>query len=140
MATLQATTSRFAWKPEFSVGIDSIDSQHKQLIALVNRLNESMAAGRGREVLGAIFEELVAYTGRHFADEERFMTGIRYPELSAHSAIHRSLTEKVVALRGKFQNGPVANSLEVYDFLQAWLTDHILRSDQAYAAYYRQKK
>ena len=136
MATLSATP-QFAWKPEYSVGVDSIDAQHKQLIALTNKLNEAMAAGQGRAVLGAMFDDLIHYTERHFAEEERFMSSIRYPELAAHTAIHRSLTQKVFELRAKFQSAPIANTLEVFGFLKAWLTDHILRSDLAYARYHR---
>lgn len=138
MATLSASTP-FGWKPEYSVGIEPIDTQHKRLIALINKLNEAMAAGRGREVLGATLDELILYTKRHFAEEEQFLAGIRYPDLAAHSAIHRAMTDKVVALQVKFQSGPVANTVEVFGFLKAWLGEHILRSDLAYAKYHRSR-
>ena len=131
--------SQFVWKPEYSVGVDSIDNQHRKLIALINNLHEAMATGRGRDVLGTLLDELILYTKRHFAEEEQFLAGVRYPDLISHAAIHRSMTATVVALREKFQREGIANTVEVFEFLRTWLSDHILRSDLAYARHYQQR-
>jgi hemerythrin len=138
MPTLSAN-SQFVWKPEYSVGVAALDSQHKRLIASVNTLNEAMAVGRGRDVLGPLLDELIAYTKRHFAEEEQFMASFGFPDLAAHAVIHRRMTDKVVALRAKYQNGTIANTVEVFGFLKSWLVEHILRSDLAYARSYRER-
>ena len=33
------------WKDEYSVGIDAVDYEHKELIDLINRLHEELDAG-----------------------------------------------------------------------------------------------
>ena len=93
----------------------------------------------GGEVLGATLDELILYTKRHFAEEEQFLAGFRYPELASHAAVHRSMTDKVIALRNGFQRDGVANTVEIFEFLRTWLSDHILRSDLAYARHYHQR-
>jgi hemerythrin len=62
------------WGPKLSVGVPQIDDQHKKLIELVNRLNEAMIAGHGRDLIGSTLSELVKYTQYHFACEERLMS------------------------------------------------------------------
>ena len=59
--------SLLTWSPMFSVGVKEIDDQHKKLIDLANRLNDQMAAGKGKEILDKIFQELVAYTVSHLS-------------------------------------------------------------------------
>ena len=132
--------SHFLWKPEYSVGVEFVDTQHKKLIGIINQLSDAMAAGRGREVLGPILDELVLYTKRHFADEEKFLANFRYSDLAAHTAVHRSMTNQVIALRAKFNTGPIGNTVEVFNFLKAWLRDHILQRDMAYSREYLQRK
>jgi len=62
-----------------SVNIQSIDEQHKKLVALVNNLNDAMSSGKGQLIMGKILDDLVAYTKTHFATEERLMTTHTYP-------------------------------------------------------------
>ena len=39
------------WQDKYSVGIAQIDDQHKQLIIMINELNDAMLAGKGKDVL-----------------------------------------------------------------------------------------
>ena len=44
--------SAFEWNDRLSVGVKSIDDQHKELVRMVNQLAEAMAKGQGKDVLG----------------------------------------------------------------------------------------
>ena len=59
-----------AWDQGFSVGVGSIDEQHKKLIGLLNDLHDAMRFGKGRDVLGKVLAELIDYTAYHFRTEE----------------------------------------------------------------------
>lgn len=46
------------WNNEISVGISSIDEQHKQLVNMFNELNDGLEQGRANDVLAKIFAGL----------------------------------------------------------------------------------
>jgi hemerythrin len=129
----------FPWKDEYSVQLQEIDTQHKRLVQMVNDLQDAMASGQGRAVLGRILDELISYTRTHFAAEERIMQQCGYPDLSQHQEEHRDLATKVSAFRNEFQAGRAAITVQLMQFLKNWLTSHIMGSDQRYSPYLRQK-
>ncbi len=47
------------WKDEYSVGIDAVDYEHKQLIELINRLGEELAAENSKLTVPAFFGDLL---------------------------------------------------------------------------------
>jgi hemerythrin len=51
----------FPWKGKYSVGIASIDRQHRQLVGYLNELFVALNAGKGKEALGEIFSGLIGY-------------------------------------------------------------------------------
>src|SRR4051794_26408741 len=85
----------FEWKPEYSVGINSIDGQHQNLFVLARDLHTAMSSGQGKLAVGRILDRLVHYTATHFAHEERLMEQCQYPGLANHQMEHRVLTQKV---------------------------------------------
>jgi len=131
--------SLLTWSPMFSVGVKEIDDQHKKLIDLANRLNDGMAAGKGKEILDKIFQELVAYTVSHFATEERLMATHNYAETAAHKEAHKKLIETVAELKRKHDSGDNVLTSQVMTFLRDWLTKHILNTDKAFGRALNQK-
>lgn len=55
-----------------------IDDQHKKLIEQINILHSAMREGKAKEVVGAILEELRAYTKYHFSNEEKAFERYNY--------------------------------------------------------------
>ena len=68
------------WTDELSVGIESIDEQHKKLVNMINALNDAMLTNSSNELLGTIFTGLAAYTQKHFAYEENMFAEYNYPD------------------------------------------------------------
>jgi len=129
----------FEWKPQYSVKIASIDGQHQNLFRMAEELHASMTGGQGKAALSRILDRLVQYTQVHFAHEERLMSLHRYPELSAHTAEHRALTQKVLAFQADFESGKALMTVQVLHFLKDWLSHHIAESDQKYAPFLRER-
>ena len=69
----------FPWKPEYSVGIEKFDRQHKVLVHFLNELYEALQAGQGRKALAHVLNGLIVYTNTHFAAEEKLMERYGYP-------------------------------------------------------------
>jgi hemerythrin len=123
----------FEWKDDYSVGISSIDGQHKNLFALGRELFKAMSTGQGKAALGPILDRLVQYTAVHFAYEERLMEVNHYADFAQHKAKHDSLTKQVLAFQADFHAGRVSMSVQVLQFIKDWLEKHIKVSDCAYA-------
>ncbi|MEJ5347836.1 MAG: bacteriohemerythrin [Desulfosoma sp.] len=123
------------WSSEYSVGDFDLDQQHQKLFKLVNRLNEAMQLGQGQSMLEKVLAELVDYTGKHFEAEEKAMERAGYPDLDQHREIHRKLVQKVTQMVERFQNGETRLTLELLNFLEKWLKQHILGADKKYAPY-----
>jgi hemerythrin len=126
------------WDQSFSVGVASMDAQHRNLIELLNTLHDAMTAGRAREVLGSILERLIEYTKIHFSREEEFFTAYAYPEAAQHIREHAVLTEKVLQLQQDFAAGQLATSIELLGFLEEWLKKHIKGTDARYSAFFKE--
>ena len=76
----------FVWDDAYSVGVASLDAQHKVLIDLINRLH--VIEERGGDLSG-VLDRLDWYVRHHFAVEEALMRGAGYQRLTAHIAEHR---------------------------------------------------
>lgn len=129
----------FEWKPQYSVSIASIDGQHQNLFRMAEELHLAMCSGQGKPVLAKILDRLVQYTKVHFTHEERLMSIHRYPELAAHAAQHRALTQQVVTFQAAFEGGKALITVQVLQFLKDWLRNHIAESDQKYAPFLKEK-
>lgn len=131
--------SLIEWSDTLSVGIATIDEQHKRLITLINELHAAMLARQGVERLGHIFSELIDYTESHFTYEEELFDSHGYESSTQHKAQHRALTARVYELKAQFESGSTAVALEVSNFLRDWLREHIIGNDKKYAKYLRER-
>jgi len=123
----------FAWKDEYSVGIDEIDRQHRSLIHMINDLYEAMQDGSSGAVLTPILAALKDYTAAHFATEELCMREAGYPGLEQHRQEHAVMTAKIAELDAMHRSGKRAVSIQVLLFLRDWLASHICETDRRMA-------
>ena len=126
-----------SWNQSYLVNNATIDGQHRRLVDLINELADAMDAGKGREALGGVLEELVDYAATHFGDEEKIFAATAYPDVRAHRAQHESLTQQVLKLREAFRSGANVLSADTLSFLREWLNGHILGTDKGYMPYLR---
>lgn len=127
--------SLISWDKSYSVGIQSIDEQHKRLFNLLNALHDAMKQGKGTSAAQGVLSELVDYTRTHFAAEETMMQKFAYPGLEQHRMVHRELTARVTAFQEEYRSGRAALSVSLMDFLQSWLTHHIYGMDKGYSGF-----
>lgn len=119
------------WSESLATQLPEVDSQHKRLIELINRLGELHAHKCTTKSILAVLEELRLYTVYHFSAEEELMR--QYPVSAAHYAMH------VKAHKGFIDRLENASELvstspdDVVDhllaFLVKWLVLHITGVD-----------
>lgn len=124
------------WSAELSVGIDSIDEQHKKLVNMINALNDAMLTDSSNELLGKIFTGLAAYTQKHFSYEENMFAEYGYADSEEHKRQHTELINQLVELKKKFIENPQGTiSADLMQFLKRWLTNHIMKTDKEYTEF-----
>jgi len=127
------------WSTSLSVGIDSIDSQHKLFIDLINELYRQMHSGSAKQAVGSALAKLIDYTGTHFLYEEKLFSKHGYTELESHKEIHSQMVAQVVEFQEQFKKGEKDVSLDLLEFLKDWLIDHIKKTDMQYSPFLQSK-
>lgn len=120
------------WSDGYSVGVKSMDEQHKGLVKALNDLHAAMMTAKDRSVTGDLLRTLVHYTQQHFAAEESLMRRTGYPEFAAHCGKHKDLTGQVMKFVGRYERGEIAVNVDLLMFLRDWLMSHIQKSDREY--------
>ncbi|GAB4254125.1 MAG: hypothetical protein Kow0065_00800 [Methylomicrobium sp.] len=123
------------WNDNLKLGIDSIDKQHKQLLSMINRLDEAVALGHDSQTISDLLDDLIDYTRYHFEHEERMMQDANFDNAlyQEHKIEHQKFVETIVeAHRQQLDNTSfMLNNL--LDFLFDWLYRHILGTDKRMA-------
>lgn len=76
------------WSPEFELGVEAIDSQHRELIDRINQLLDAVRRGKGREESINLLNFLQEYVVLHFQSEEAYMRRHGYQDYAAHKEMH----------------------------------------------------
>lgn len=130
-------TGPVAWHDSMSVGITAIDSDHQELIHLLNAYREVVLRPVPRvQDLGPVLDALTHYVDDHFVREERLMENAGYPDLPRHQAIHRNFRATVRKYHDRFYADPATVDLgSLHYFLKRWLLEHIMIEDKAIEDY-----
>ncbi len=123
------------WNDSYSVGVLKIDNQHKRLVQIINELSDSMAQGKGKDVLGKVLNELVNYVNTHFKSEEELMVKYGYEDYEMHRYEHEKLTDEVKRFYEDFNAGRAVLSVQIMNFLRNWLMDHIVVKDKKFGQF-----
>lgn len=126
------------WTHALVAGHPEMDSQHRQLVALANALNEAMLQRADDEVLRKQFAGLVSYAAMHFTSEERLMAQSAYPAALEHRKEHERLLLDLYRMRGDHAPG-VRQVVQALALLHDWLREHIETSDRQLAAFLAQR-
>ena len=139
-ATFQARKmSLLQWNESYSVQVTSLDQQHQTLFRTINELHGAMRAGHGKDLLGKMLQRLIDYTGSHFAAEEAIIEKNGYPELAARRTAHQALVKQVLKFQKDFEAGAPVAAVDLMQFLQKWLNEHIQNTDKKYGPFLNEK-
>jgi len=120
------------WSTKYSVGVQSMDTQHKVLFGMLNDLHEAMMKGQAQNVSDPLLRKLVSYTHDHFSAEEAMMASTGYQGIAQHRIEHRDLIKQVDEFASRCERGESNLNLQLLNFLRNWLTNHIQQEDQKY--------
>jgi hemerythrin len=130
--------SQIAWNDSYSVNNEEIDAQHKEWIAIYNKLDHTLLNGSGQEVFTLAADSLQAmqeYADYHFREEEQYMREINFPFLVEHRRLHSDFEDELYKYNRSIRSGELILNTEVISIVKNWLLHHILHEDQKYRTY-----
>ncbi len=127
------------WKNEYSVGIDSIDRQHKKLLNLINQLQTAVDYSTGEEFERDALNELVNYTKTHFSYEEDLLKKNNYPDFEAHKKQHENMVKHVEEVLAEYEKDRDTAMSNAANYLKGWLVNHINGTDKKYSHFLIEK-
>ena len=121
------------WKEEYSVGIESLDNDHKKLISLLNQFTTAYDYAMSEVYERQALNDLLDYTKYHFAREEKLLESFDYPDFQAHQKQHQEMIKEVEVLVEKYNTEGHKALNEISNFLKNWLINHINGTDKHYS-------
>ena len=125
----------YEMKPEYYIGIDMIDEEHKQLFQYADEAYELLHdeyTPDKYDRIDIILEKLRDYTVKHFVDEEQYMESINYKKLFTQKVQHQEFINKLDEFM-EYHNEEVEDQddqiMGILKYLTEWLTNHILYVD-----------
>jgi hemerythrin len=117
------------WKDQYSTGIEAVDHEHRELIALINRLYDEMTTTGSKASVEGFFGDLFKCISAHFALEERFMRERRYDQLPQHKSDHERLLDEIRDIMDDFLVAEKLDQAELAARLDVWFARHFETHD-----------
>ena len=125
----------YEMKPEYYIGIDMIDEEHKQIFKYADEayelLHDEFTVDKYDKV-DVILEKLRDYTVKHLTDEEHYMESIHYKKLFTQKVQHQQFISKLDEFMDQ-HNADMDDQDEqimgILEYLTEWLVNHILHVD-----------
>lgn len=113
-----------------------IDSEHRQLFAVINKLMDACSQGKGRDQIASTVQYLNDYVSKHFSDEEQLQIKSKYPGYSGHKQFHDGYKRNLLQATNEIlTSGATIASLSKLNQVVSILVTHIRLEDKKIAAH-----
>jgi hemerythrin-like metal-binding protein len=123
------------WKPEYEVGIEEIDGQHRAIIQLVTEFEAAVEAESHWNSLHTMITHAEEFARIHFATEENLMQRFKYPRFLGHRSEHLFILERISDLKREVLRKEM--SIDLVPRFRNWLLGHFQDSDRHFADFVR---
>ena len=120
------------WKDEYSVHVEEIDNQHKEMFNIVNNLISKLNSQQNESTIKEILNSIIRYKETHFATEEKYFDLFHYEGAEAHKIAHKSFAKHIEDLRSSKIDNTTTLAFELIDYLEDWLINHLMNMDHKY--------
>ncbi len=120
------------WHESYNTGVAQFDTEHHKIVELIDSMFAAIRDKSGKEITEKACNDVVAYTGYHFDNEEKAMQAVEYPELAEHRAEHSRLKAEALRFQEMINTNFPEGTSEFYRFLRDWLVKHIQDCDKKY--------
>lgn len=120
-----------AWSNKLSVGNAIIDSEHRNLIVMVNSIEATFKARDG-SALSQELEQVEYWLCAHFRNEERIASAVGF-DFARNKLEHQNLLKELHRMRDELNamHGiwPDKVAKQYYQHLCDWIANHVIEED-----------
>lgn len=129
------------WTSSLTVGVAEIDEQHKTWFEKAEKLFEAGQKRQAADYIGELLNFLEDYTKKHFADEEKYMLSIGYPDYPAQKQAHTAFITQLEKIKREYQasGGNFSVIMSSNKLIIDWLTQHISNMDKKIGVFAQSK-
>ena len=115
------------WENRLSIHIPLIDSQHKMLFDIINKLYEACQESEdsANEHFKKTISNVVSYISYHFSTEDQIMEKTAYPDHGTHKKHHVEFVHEILKHVASFEDGKKHVPNQLVRFLREWILSHI---------------
>jgi len=119
------------WDDRYSIGVETVDNQHKGLFALTNDLYDACqeSGAAAGEHFKEVLQKAVSYVALHFGTEEEIMKKIDDPNYEEHQKEHDLFVRKVIKEASALEQGGKDAPMVFMNFLRDWIAKHVTGTD-----------
>ncbi len=117
------------WQEEFSLGIASVDHEHRELIELINSLHDTMRESSSTAAVLETLGEIYAQIASHFALEEKHMREHRYPAFNEHKQDHEALLDDLRDIMDEIEADGWFDEARLSQDMRRWFNEHFSTHD-----------
>lgn len=127
-------TDTLSWNEELVLGDPRTDLTHQEFVDLVNATTAAAP-----EAKLALYQELLAHTVEHFAQEERWMSACGIPADFCHFGQHNSVLEVMKEVERRALAGEIAYIGSMIEALVEWFPQHASSMDAGLVSFLQEK-
>lgn len=120
----------YKWEEKYTVNITIIDEQHKKFLDIINELKVIINTGDCKNKVSEVFFQLAYLIDYYFIKEEIYLKDSKYPNFKQHKSDHNKFIDRIIQLKKDVENNKPDLCLEIYQYLQQWFDEHILKIDK----------
>ncbi len=117
------------WQDSFNLGIADVDQEHKDLIDLINVVHQRAIDIDRRDTIDDALGQIFARVSAHFANEERTMLALEFPEYWLHRVDHERLLDQLSGFIATFQRTHDLDATALAQRLESWFMVHFRSFD-----------
>ena len=130
---------RLDWLETFELGIPEVDADHRELLAIMKRIESAADAGAFNEY-GSLLDELIDFSVDHFAREEAMLVEVGYPNAEIHKVYHARLLDRARSVKDICKEiRSRENFKECCEEMFGFLVDDIVTGDLKFKSYLENK-
>lgn len=123
------------WSDSYRVHIKQLDTEHQELIRLLDKLHRTVAEGKAPEDILAAFRAFLEHCQSHFASEEKLLEDNSYPGLEKQRAEHQKMLQKAKRVEEQVRHETLRLDQPLLNQMRDVFLSHIVGQDSAYSEF-----
>ena len=119
------------WVPEFEIGNEYVDLQHRYFLDLISRIGKGLRETKDDDYKRKLIVELHKYADFHFTSEENIAISCGLSGIESHQQLHLQLLEELKHYAENLDSG-LKTIDEFLEFITDWFLVHTQHEDREF--------